>query len=422
MHEITATRDPAAEPTRPNLLYLTHRVPFPPDKGDRIRTFHLLRFLASRANVSLACLADEPVPAETILALKRYCVNVAVIEQKPLVRRMRMLGALACGRTASEGAFASHGLTRVLRQWTTKTEFDWAVASASSLVPYLQEPCLRATPAVVDLIDVDSQKWLDYAAASRGPRSWLYRLEGRRLREVERDLPLWTRAVTLVSAAEVRIMRQFCKAGRVVAVSNGVDLDYFRPHADTEQPACAFVGALDYRPNVDAACWFCERVLPELRRRRPAVEAWLIGRRPTPAVQRLARLPGVRMIGQVADVRPYLARAAVAVVPLRIARGVQNKVLEAMAMARATVASPQALAALEVQPGIELLAASSPAEWVEAVCTLLDDANLRRQLGEAGRCYVEEHHDWDRCLEPFAELLGLNVESPSFAETEACLS
>src|SRR5262249_11312980 len=168
--------------------------------------------------------------------------------------------------------------------------------------------------------------------------------------------------------------------GRVVAVNNGVDLEYFQPAAPVAEPRCVFVGALDYRPNVDAACWFCREVWPSILQRRPEARLSLVGRRPTAAVNELARGAGVEVVGQVPDVRPYVAGASVAVVPLRLARGVQNKVLEALAMARATVASPAALCGVRAQPGQHLLAASTPAEWVEAVLRLFDDADLRARL------------------------------------------
>jgi glycosyltransferase involved in cell wall biosynthesis len=161
---------------------------------------------------------------------------------------------------------------------------------------------------------------------------------------------------------------------------------------------------------VDGICRFCREVWPEVRRRHSDAEICLVGRRPAPEVRRLAGLPGVTLVGQVPDVRPHLDGAAVAVVPLRIARGVQNKVLEAMAMGKATVASPQAMAGLRAEPGVHAMAASSPSEWAEAVVRLLGDESLRRSLGGAGRRYVEAHHNWDRCLGPFAPLIGLPIE------------
>jgi polysaccharide biosynthesis protein PslH len=275
---------------------------------------------------------------------------------------------------------------------------------------------LRDVPAVVDLVDVDSQKWFDYAAVSRRPLSWLYGAEGRRLRRLEASLPSWARAVTLVSEAEADLYRAFSMPGEVRAVSNGVDLEYFRPQPrHAVEPACVFVGALDYRPNVDAVSWFCTEVWPEVRCRRPLAEVWLVGRRPTPVVQRLGEAPGVRVVGQVPDVRPYLARAACAVMPLRLARGLQNKVLEALAMGKAVVASPPALAGLNRRLDAPVLTAASPTEWVDRVVRLLDNEALRRQLGALGRTYVEEHHRWDTCLEPFESLLGLSEPSLALA-------
>jgi sugar transferase (PEP-CTERM/EpsH1 system associated) len=195
-------------------------------------------------------------------------------------------------------------------------------------------------------------------------------------------------------------------------VTNGVDLEYFRPQPDQVlEQACVFVGALDYRPNVDAACWFCADVWPRVRQLRPGAELWLVGRRPVPAVQKLAEVDGVKVVGQVPDVRPYVARAAVSVTPLRIARGLQNKVLEALAMAKAVVASPQALAGLKDPADVPVLTARSAQEWVGMVVSVLDNEALRQDLGVRGRTYVERHHDWGRCLEPFGSLLGLGAES-----------
>ena len=398
--------DTAPACDRPNILYVTHRVPYPPDKGDRIRNHHLLRFLAPRANVYLACLADEVPGDDAIGALRRLTARLGIVSVGSWAQQLRMLGSVFCGRSASEGAFASSELRTLLASWAQSIRFDVVMTSASSLAPYLRLPALRDVPAVVDLMDVDSQKWFDYAAAG-GPRSWLYQLEGRRVRHLEQALPFWTRGVTLVSKAEAAIYRRSCPGGRVVVATNGVDLEYYRPIEAGTQPACVFVGALDYRPNIEGVCWFCREVWPRVRRRQPQAELWLVGRRPASAVRRLAQMPGVQMVGQVPDVRPYLARAALAVVPLNLARGVQNKVLEALAMAKAVVASPPALAALETQPGAQLLAASTPGQWEEAVVSLLGDEERCRQLGAAGRAFVETHHHWDRCLEPFAELLGL---------------
>jgi sugar transferase (PEP-CTERM/EpsH1 system associated) len=411
---------------RPNILHLAHRLPYPPDKGDRIRSFHTLRHLAGRARVHLACLADEPVPEGARTVLEGLCARIAVVPVSGWGRKARALWSLLRGRTATEGAFHSTVLRRVLREWTRDTPFDAALASASSMVPYLQQEELRGVPAVVDLVDVDSQKWLDYAAASRFPAAWLYRTEGRRLRRLEQALPSWTRGVVLTTPAEVALYEQFAGPGTARAVANGVDLDYFRPAwgrplacqesgrpaaCPTSEPACVFVGALDYRPNVDGIGWFCSEVWPKLWQRRRDARLFIVGRRPTDSVRRLTAVAGVEVVGTVPDVRPWLNRAAVTIVPLRIARGVQNKVLEALAMGRAVLASPVCLQGMLTEPGRHLLTATTADEWLAGLQRLLDDEDLRRRLGEAGRAFVEERHCWERCLEPLLEMLASRKEN-----------
>ncbi len=392
--------DRSLQEPAPRVLYLTHRVPYPPDKGDRIRTYHLLRQMVTRGRVWLGCLADEPVPPESLTALNDLCERVAVIPVGRVSRWGRAAWSLATGASLSEGLFASSGLARVLKQWAAETKFDTVVASSSALVPYLRIPALAGTPAVVDLIDVDSQKWLDFAAVGRAPKKWLYRLEAKRVRKAERAIAEFARAASVVSRAEANVYDSFTHAGAATVATNGVDLDYFAPVQYETQLACAFVGALDYLPNEDAAIWFARGVWPTIREKFPTAEFRIIGRKPTPAVQALATIPGISVVGQVPDVRPFVASAAAVVVPLRLARGVQNKVLEAMAMAKAVVAAPPALAALGTESGVHLLSASTPQEWVGAVSAVFTDAPLRQALSSAARQYVEQHHHWEHCLQP----------------------
>ncbi|MFO0805895.1 MAG: TIGR03087 family PEP-CTERM/XrtA system glycosyltransferase [Gemmataceae bacterium] len=396
----------------PTVLYLTHRVPFPPDKGDRIRNWHVLRQLVRRGSVWLACLADEPVPPETIAELNRVCGRVAIV---PVTegRWLRAGWSVLTGGSISEGAFWERDLMRVVRAWCGETTFSAAVISASSLAPYLRMRELADVPKIVDLVDVDSQKWSDFADAARGPKKWMYRLESHRIRKLERGLPQWTKAVAMVSRAEAAVFDSFAGAGAATVAANGVDLEYFTAPAadagrltmatDAGRLACAFVGAMDYLPNVDAAVWFARDIWPAIHAKFPSAEFRIIGRKPSPEVQRLANLPGVNLIGQVPDVRPFVAEATIAVVPLRLARGIQNKVLEAMAMAKPVIAAPPALAALKAVPGTHLLSASATDDWVKCVSELFADPTRCRELGAAARRFVEEHHHWETCLEPLME-------------------
>ncbi len=390
----------------PRVLYLAHRVPFPPDKGDRIRNWHVLRQLARRFRVSLGCPADEPVPDAARVALGELCERVAIVPVSRFNRLARAGLSLLAGRSLSEGAFSSRELERIIEAWHAESPFDSAVISATSLVPYLRRPALRGVPAFVDVVDVDSQKWTDFAGSVSPPKSWLYRLEGSRVRRIERELPKWARASVLVSPAEGTIFDSIAGPGSALVATNGVDLDYFQPSSIETEPVAAFVGALDYLPNVDAAEWFAREVWPAIQAARRDAEFHLIGRNPAAGVRRLAAIPGVKLIGGVPDVRPHLTRAAVAVVPMRLSRGLQNKVLEALAMGKATVVAPPALAALTAEHGRDLIRAETPEDWSREVLDLFENPARRERLGRAGRAFVEENHDWERCLEPFVERIA----------------
>ncbi len=400
---------------------LVHRVPLAPDRGDRIRSYHLLRFLAQRADVWLGTLADEPCDPMLVADLQSLCQQVSI---EPLTKTRWLHGAwrIACGGAATSGLFHSKRLHGAVARWLTETEFDAVVVFCSSMLAYAPNPRVGC-PVVVDLVDVDSEKWSDYAARSNGLARCLFSCESRRLRQLEQSLETRSTAVTLVSEAEAELLRPIAPRARVIAVPNGVNLDYFHPQSlpaeSAQANACVFVGALDYRANIDGLTWFANEVWPDVQRTIPTARLSLVGRSPGAAIERLGELPGIEVVGGVPDVRPYLSRAAVAIVPLRIARGIQNKVLEAAAMQKATVVSPAALEGLGLVAERDLLVADSPAAWQQQLARVLSDAGLRQRLGTAAREFVEKHHSWDTCLQPFAELLGLSKSVPATGATIA---
>lgn len=393
---------------KPRLLFLTHRVPYPPNRGDRIRTFHFLKHLARHANVRLGCLADEPVADETSRVLAELCERVAIVPVEPRLRWVRAARSFVFGQSISTGVFESPQLERIVNSWARDVSFDASLVSSSALTGYQRLDSLQGIPAFVDLIDVDSQKWLDYANKSLLPKSWIFHQEGKRLRQLETSLAECSQGLTVVSEAEADIYRSFCPKGPIQAISNGVDIDYFAPSQPYAGDAgCVFLGALDYKPNIDGAVWFCNEVWPEIHERHPDQSIRLVGRAPVREVRDLSDIAGVDVVGSVADVRSWLREAAVAVVPLHIARGVQNKVLECMAMGKAVIASPASLTGLQIESGIHVLKATSVKSWIECVSSLLADRERREEIGTAGLAYVTSNHRWDQCLTPLMGFLGM---------------
>lgn len=390
----------------PKLLNITHRVPYPPDKGDRIRNYHVLKQLATIADVSLIALADEPVPQSTLDVLTSLCQRVEIVPVGRMSQLARAGYSALRGKSLTSGAFGHPKVGQTIDAWNRDEPFDAGVVSAAGLAPYLRGSAMREKPGFVDVVDVDSQKWFDFAAASRPPKRWLYQLEGRRLRRLEAELPNWASGISLVSVAEAKLYDRTVKRDAAMAVLNGVDLDYYKPELEVpQQRACTFVGALDYLPNIDAACWFAREVWPSIFAEFPDAEFRIVGRRPTSEVNALGSLPGVKVVGQVPDVRPSVHSAMVAVVPIRISRGLQNKLLEAMAMGKPVVAAPPALVAVQTEPGTHLLSATTPEDWVKAIRNLFQSESQRQELGRAARAYVEEHHHWDRCLQPLMDAI-----------------
>jgi sugar transferase (PEP-CTERM/EpsH1 system associated) len=244
----------------------------------------------------------------------------------------------------------------------------------------------------MDFVDVDSDKWTQYAANQHPPRSWAYRLEGQRLRAFEAEAVRWGQPCILATGAEEALLRSFAPWARTAVVPNGVDLSGYEPPADA--PTVIFTGAMDYLPNVDAVEHYCTDIFPAVSRAVPGARFLIVGLNPTSAVRRLGELPGVTVTGAVPDVRPYYRQSAVSVAPLRIARGIQNKVLQAMALGVPVVATAAAARGLEARRDEHFLVEDEPARFAEAVVGLLRDRDARRRLAARARSFVEAHHSW----------------------------
>lgn len=379
-----------------DLFYFAHRIPYPPDKGDKIRAFHQIRELSARHRIHLFCFVDTVEDRRYVDDLRRYCASVDAPERSEWVSRGRAALALLTGHSLSAAAFSSSELRRCVAARLRECRPDAALVFSGAMAPYLA--LLDGVPAVLDLVDVDSEKWRQYAADSRGPMSWIYRAEADRLCRLEVETAERLGHAVFVSKVEAELFQRHAPGCDCVVIPNGVDLEYFRSEPGDPggaEPRIVFVGVMDYYPNVDAVLHFCSNVLPLVRREIPEACFDVVGRNPTQKVLQLARLPGVRVTGSVPDVRPYVRASAVAVAPFRIARGIQNKVLEAMALRRPVVGTTQGFQGTTAteQDGVRVV--NEPAAMASAIVSFLRDRGLRAAAGERARAYVERSHRWE---------------------------
>jgi len=433
---------------------LTHRVPGPPDRGDRIRAHHLLRALAGRCDVTLACLADEPVADAVRDELAGLTRELLIAPVRPVHRRAQAARALFTGHAITPAAMLDSVLLRQIVARHQRQPFDTVLTYCTGMIGYVQAlydaeriagchdrsgtPVGRAdlmcNPGkhgtadcgadrrvaperriagfrhVLDLVDVDSLKWSGFAESTRGPMRLVYGAEARRLRDVEAGRVVPFDAVTVISAHEAERYREHVgTAYTPTVVGNGVDLDRFYPATKSERervgPVLTFTGVMSYKPNADAVAWFARRVMPRVRAAVPDARFDIVGKSPGPAVLALGELPGVRVVGAVNDTAGYLRQSAAAVAPMKIAPGVQNKVLEAMACGLAAVCSSCAAAGIAAQPGRHLLVADNEADTAAHCVRLLLHPGYRHEIGNDARQRIESRYRWSARLAPMMELI-----------------
>ena len=393
------------------LLFLAHRLPYPPNKGDKVRSYHFLSHLARRYRVYLGTFIDDPADWAHVGAVRELCVEAAV---QPLGRWSRPAAgasALLRGEPVTLPYFRSAALKDWVRRVMERERITRAFVFSSSMAQYAID--LPGVRTIVDFVDMDSAKWGEYAKHRGWPACALYRREARRLLDYEREVAARAAASIFVTDEETQRFRAEAPRvdGRALTIRNGVDSAYYSPAQEFHSPfspgerPVVFTGAMDYWPNIDGAVWFAREVLPLIRKTDPDVRFYAVGMNPDGAVRALAREPGVVITGRVPDVRPYVAHASVVVAPLRVARGIQNKVLEAMAMAKPVVTTAACGAVLSANPGIELACASEPREFAAFVRALFDPERAGR-MGALARSRVLRDYTWSASFQKLDTVLG----------------
>ncbi|MBD9360678.1 TIGR03087 family PEP-CTERM/XrtA system glycosyltransferase [Methylomonas fluvii] len=385
---------------KPKLLYLVHRIPYPPNKGDKIRSFHFLLALAAEYRIFLGTFIDDPDDKQHIDALDSFCADTCCIELNPQSGKIKSLTGLLSGEALSLPYYRNRGL----QEWVDKTIEEQGIERvmifSSPMAQYVEK--YTNLHWVADFVDVDSDKWRQYALSKHWPASWIYRREAEKLLSYERRIAGRADATILVSEQEAGLFKTLApeSASKIGFVNNGVDTDKFDPDLSWQTPfpatqqAIVFTGAMDYWANVDAVKWFAEQVFPTIKSRLPGVHFYIVGSKPAKEVLQLAdKDSAVIVTGRVDDVRPYVAYADVVVAPLRIARGIQNKVLEAMAMAKPIVATSAAMEGIPGGADLQVAITDAPEDFASQVLQFLDQpvesANVNRR-------YVESDFSWEQ--------------------------
>ncbi len=397
------------ETQKENLLLLVHRIPYPPNKGDKIRSYHLLQHLIHNYTVHLGTFIDDQNDLQYEETVKQWCGDSYFEILNPTTAKLASVSALLKNRPLSLDYYRSKQMQRWVDKTITKYSISKIVIFSSAMAQFVES--YPDANRVADFVDIDSDKWLQYAGKKVWPMSWLYRREGRTLLAYERKIAGICNASLFVSEAEADLFKKLApeSVAKIGYFNNGVDTDYFSPHIEHENPYSAndkvivFTGAMDYWPNIDAVQWFIDEVFSKLRERHSDVFFFIVGSRPTEQIMQMGNIPGVRVTGFVSDVRPYLAYASVAVAPLRIARGIQNKVLEAMAMAKIVVVSQQALEGIDAIAGQELFLAENASVFISVLEKLLRENNS--QIGIAARQKVNSRYNWESNLKSVDLLL-----------------
>jgi sugar transferase (PEP-CTERM/EpsH1 system associated) len=391
-----------------DLVFLTQRIPYPPNKGDKIRSYHILQRLARDFRIHLGCFIDDPHDQRHVPRLSELCASLAAIPLKKPRALARGAWHLATGGCLSEGYFKDRRMTGWLAETLRQTGARDMFLFSSSMAPYAFAHTAGRT-VLMDMVDVDSEKFRAYGAKAFWPLSALYRREADALLALEKKAALSFDRSFFATADELRLFLARAPecAAKTGFFSNGVDAGLYDPALGGENPypsnaqIIAFTGAMDYEPNIDAVTWFAGAAFAEIRIRHPRAEFWIVGANPAPQVMGLARTDGIHVTGRVADMRPFLHHADCLVAPLRIARGVQNKILEGMAMDRTMVVTEAAWHGLSAAPGKELFLAQDAPQFAAQVSAVLEG----RLVAQGARQRVLADYDWSRNLDVLSRFL-----------------
>lgn len=376
------------------IFFVAQRVPFPPNRGDKITTFNEIRYLAKENELHVFCLADGPEDLQNVDELRNYAASVTAVPVGKIAANLRVALALARNRPLSVAYFDEIKLHQEIRRRHAEINPDVVFVYSANVAQFAEN--FAQTPRIMQFADLDSIKWAQYAEHAKVPMRWVYKIEAKRLLDYERHIARTFSHSLICTEKEKADFEALIPGVRTSCVPNGVDLDFFNTAGRQKKPrSLIFTGVMNYFPNVDGVQWFCDEVLQPIQARLPDVKFTICGAFPSREVEALKERPGVIVTGRVPDVRPFLDEAAVAVVPLRLGRGIQNKLLEAMSMGLPCVTTTSSWQGTSVPKGDGILVADDPEAFAQCVVELLQDEDFRQDMSRRARGAVERLYRWD---------------------------
>lgn len=389
-----------------NILFLSQRVPYPPNKGDKLRSFNEISFLSQKHRISLVCLADNAKDLKHAKELHSYCQSIDIVFLPKLQSKLQSVLAIVTKKPLTLSYFFSRDLKAIVDRKLQEEKYDVIFVYCSSMAQYVEH--VQYIPKVIDFVDVDSEKWSQYAMYASFPMKYLYHLESRRLRNYEALIAESFQHSFFVSETETRDFKNLVsQSPAVTPILNGVDCEMFKPAQEPYNPhSLVFTGAMDYFANVEAVRFFAREILPLIIRNVPDVKFYVVGSNPAKEIVDLGKKhPNILVTGYVDSVRPYVVNSAVFVAPMRIARGVQNKILEAMAMGVPVVTTTLGFEGISARPGRDIFVEDLPESFAKQVIHLMQDNRLRREISENSRRSVERFYNWSMNLEKLEFIL-----------------
>ncbi|WP_438863373.1 TIGR03087 family PEP-CTERM/XrtA system glycosyltransferase [Neptunicella sp.] len=393
--------------SKPSLLYLCHRIPFPPNKGDKIRSFNILQQLAKHYEVHLGCFIDDPYDQQYVEQLNTWCKSVFALPVNKYWSTLKSSIALLTGNALSIPYYHRSAMQLWVDHSCAQFNITKALIFSSTMAQYVIDK--EQLHTVVDFVDVDSDKWRQYAQEANPVKKWVYQREWRTLQQFENTVANKVVHSLFVSPQEAELFRQQLQPAtrdKIGHLLNGVDTEYFDPANPDIEPInesidVAFTGAMDYWANVDAAIWFVKSVWPIVRQRYPQATFFIVGGNPSTSIQALHGKNGITVTGRVKDVRPYVLQAKINVAPLQIARGIQNKVLEAMALAKPVIATSMAIEGIDAQ-NEHISIFDDATNFADSVCAYIE----KRQDAPMSRAWIIENLQWHETLNELPVLLN----------------